>query len=374
MNSFSFKRGELLRSFSLVLLLSVALLLGGCEESSDPGEPPRTLTIGVYGSAIISVGEYNDPGIIDSTQTLGLERGDRAVFISCKIVGGCSDTLSFEYFSSSTSTNVAIANVYKDLPERITLASLSHENLFQDNILACKDVSTPLIVAAPVNPSLKISTDFSDESKVQCVYSKGRVLYVSGWQWDDEEMPSISDIFFTNCEGFTLWCVRDLAQISIDPNFNDDFPTESQSGDFIIGTTSSAHRVNMLADWIKRWFDIENSVAGTLQALALVRAFAEDLGEPGIDCEWGMGRVDSEFFAPLPMLHSITGELDLYQLSNRTPITIAYLSEKLEEKGFTGTFKKQLAKLEWRYRNEANATDSDKEDGYGEVLEFPDCS
>ena len=351
-------------------------------------------TVGVVRTAIIiDSGVLNDPHIIDNTQTFTTySHGDEVVFGVCKYAGSCSDTdtVSFGYVDDSVGIDLASDSKlsllqrkkqkYLDLPEEVLLVSISAGSLFQKDVFDCEDVSVPMVLSAPNELSESISSeDFSDEEKLECVYSSGRVLFVSGWVWDYPGVPSLWDRGFTNCDGFVLWCVRDLAVIEENPDWNDDLPhsTSFLGHPTIIGTSYAAPRVNMLADWMRRWFDIEETKTGTLQVLALIRAFAEDLGDPGIDCEWGMGRVDSEFFAPVNNPEGLSGGgrlLEEYQLINRRPITVAYLSEKLEEKGFTGTFQEQLAKLEWRYRNEANATDSDKEDGYGEVLEFPDCN
>ena len=70
----------------------------------------------------------------------------------------------------------------------------------------------------------------------------------------------------------------------------------------------AASRVNMQADWMRRWFDVEDTRTGTLQVFALIRTFAEDLGDPGIDCEWGMGRVDAEASVGDPNPENLSGE------------------------------------------------------------------
>ena len=345
--------------------------------------------------AVINNGIYGNPAALDVTESVEVftTHGDEVVFTVCDRTGACSstDTVSFVYygedFEPAPDQILAVSQrqygrqKYLDLPEEILLASFSQKNLFREHGFDCEDVSVPMIISASNDTDDSISDDFEDATETLCVYSSGRVLYVSGWIWDYPGVPSLSSEAFTNCEGFVLWCVRDLAVIHEDPNWNDDIPSVSSShpsaGPTIVGNSFAAPRVGVLADWMRRWFDVEETITGTLQVLALVRAFAEDLGDPGIDCEWGTGRVDADFFAPVNNPEGLSGGYNLveeYQLINRRPITVAYLSEKLEEKGFTGTFQEQLEKLEWRYRNEANATDSDKEDGYGEVLEFPDCN
>ena len=447
MNSFSFKREGFLRSSLLVLLFFFSLGINGCEEEDEPPpptptcpedfacpvdpEPPKpsspmkplpppgpgdpgptkpkptgTITVDPEPTqfwsftveyplhAIVDNGAYNDPTILDVTETAGVfTHGDKVVFTACDRVGVCSttDTVFFVYYGEDFEPTPGQSLIvsqrqhrrqkYLDLPEEILLVSFSYKSLFREHGLDCEDVSVPMIISASNDTDDSIPDDFEDATETLCVYSSGRVLYVSGWSFDYYTRPSLgSRTLYTDCDGFVLWCVRELVNVNKLPGWNNYLPSSSSISDglgVIAGNSFAAPRVNMLADWMRRWFDVEETKTGTLQVLALIRAFAEDLGDPGIDCEWGMGRVDSEFFAPIaenPPITEFGGGIEKYQLINRRPITIAYLSEKLEEKGFTGTFKKQLAKLEWRYRNEANATDSDKEDGYGEVLEFPDCS
>ena len=432
MNFFSLREEGFLRSSLLFLLFFLSLGVSGCEEEEPSGNPApvertkpispvppkpvepkppvtppvvvtpkpveptgpelqtRTFTIDFVRSAISDEGPFNNPNILDVTKTSEVrDHGDTVVFSACNRTGACSDTdtLSFVYYGEDFVVDPELGlslsqlqysrEEYLALPEDIHLVSMSIGFLFTESILDCEDLSVPLIISARNDVDFNISDDFSDEEKLECVYSSGKVLYVSGWIWDDPGVPTLPGYTFTDCSGFVLHCVRDLGFISRNPDYNNDIPAIGHPNRLLRGTSFAAPRVNMLADWMRRWFDVEDTRTGTLQVFALIRTFAEDLGDPGIDCEWGMGRVDAEAFVGDPNPENLGGGgrlLENYQLKNLRPITHAELSAKLEEKGFTGTFQEQLEKLEWRYRNEANATDSDKEEGYGEVLEFPDCS
>ena len=359
----------------------------------DPEEPDglSTLTFSIrfVRRTIVDFGPYSNPNVLDFTQTVSTPaHGDQVVFSSCKITGNCStDTVFFEYLGEDFEIDPSLPlfmsqrrhfrQSYLSLSDDIHLVSISASNLFQEGVLDCSDVAVPMIIAAPNDLDRDIPSNFSDDEQLECVYSSGKVLYVSGWIWKNS-VPSLSSRAFTACDGFVLWCVRDLAWIDESPYWNDDIPSSTQglSGPTLYGNSFAAPRVGALTDWMRLWFDVEDTRTGTLQVFALIRAFAEDLGDEGIDCAWGMGRVDADFFAPPHNPENLSGGgrlLEEYQLKNRRPLTISTLSARLEEKGFTGTFKEQLAKLEWRYRNGDNATDSDKE-GYGSVLEFPDCS